>query len=83
MIHTNVNIEGLDKLTIGKIHKITSTKESTINFLQGLKLLPITPKSDGNYGQVNSHDWYLAELEHITDGKQEYINRFDNQLFYI
>ena len=44
-IDTNINIEDLDKLTIRKIHQITSTKESTINLLQNLQLLPITLKA--------------------------------------
>ena len=52
-----------------KIHKITLTQENTISFLQNLKLLPIIPKTDEKCGVHDSHDWYLAKYQRLTDGK--------------
>ena len=55
-IDTDINVENFDKLTIQKIRKITSIEESSISFLQNLKLLSITSKNDDNCGQFNSYD---------------------------
>ena len=53
---TNINFNELDKLTLHNIGKVMLAKESTINFLQNLKLLPLTSKTDNDCDQNRPHN---------------------------
>ena len=57
------------------------TKESTINFLQNLKLLPLTPKADNDCDQNRPHNWYLSKMDRLTDGKCEHLGLSDISYF--
>ncbi len=57
----NIQVDELDTLTSRKIHKFTATQDSTIKFLQQLKLLPLLPTTNEACGAQNKHAWYLAQ----------------------
>ncbi|CAF3934387.1 unnamed protein product [Rotaria sordida] len=63
----NIEINDLDKLTLRKIHEMTTTKKSTILLLQKLKLLLTPPTTIEQCVQQNNHAWYLAEYSKLND----------------
>ena len=71
----------LTNLPYVTIHKIMLTKESTINFLQNLKLLPLTPKADNDCDQNRRHNWYFSKLDRLTDVKCQHLGLSDISYF--
>ena len=78
---TNINFNYLDKLALHNILKVILSKESTINFLQNLNLLPLTSKADNDCDQNRPHNCYLSKLDHLTDGKCEHLGLSDISYF--
>ena len=70
---TNINFNDLDKLTLRNIDRVMLTKESTSNFLQNFKLLPLTLKADNDCDQNRPHNCYLSKLDRLTDGKCQHL----------
>ena len=58
---TFVDVEDIDTMNLRLLHGLTVTLESTIKFLQHLKLLQTKP-SDKDSCPKQCNDWYLANI---------------------
>ena len=62
-------IEDLDSLNTRKIHELTRTEIDIIKFLQGIKLLPKTPRGTDEC-RNKCNDWKLQKRSKATDGEK-------------
>ena len=59
-------IKALDSLNTRKIHQLTRTGRDTIKFLQGIKLLPKTPRATDEC-RTKCNDWKLQIWSRAAD----------------